>query len=255
MSKAQTRAPARGHVDWHVNHLEVCQSTQDEIHRLAEGDVPEGTVVIAERMEEGRGTHGRTWHAPAGGMYLSFLLRDAIDPQHLTLAIGNAVADVLEVAGAEPQIKWVNDVLVDGKKIAGILVEAQSTGDHVDHVAVGLGINVNGSAADFPHPLNGTATTLEDVLGADSCIPDLQEFLLDSIGLWLDRLRRGDVAGVVEAWRARDALHGQRIGFDPDGDFCAKLVGIAQGIDDAGRLLIDVDGDIQAHITGSVTPA
>lgn len=240
---------------WTVHERDACESTQDEVRALADEGAPEGTVVVATRMEGGRGTHGRAWHAPEGGMYLSFLLRDPVDTRLLTMALGNAVADVLEVAGAEPRIKWVNDVLVEDKKIAGVLVEAESIGDRVDHLVAGIGINVNGSAADWPHPLNGQALTLEDVLGADSCLPDLQTYLLESIETWIHRLRQGQTKEVLEAWRRRDALNGRRIGFDPDGDFCAKLVGTAVGVDDEGRLRIDIDGDVQAFRTGSVSLA
>ncbi len=237
---------------WNVVEVADCDSTQDEVRRMAAEGAPTGTVVVATRMGEGRGTHGRTWHAPEGGLYISLLLREAFDPGMLTMALGNAVADVLEVAGAEPRIKWVNDVLVDDKKIAGILVEAESVGDTIDHVIAGIGINVNGSTVAWPHPLNGQAVTLEDVLGVDSCMPDLQGFLLDSIETWLHRLRQGHRANVLDAWRARDALRGRRVGIDPDGDFCTKIIGTAAGVDDEGRLLIDVDGEVQAHRTGSI---
>lgn len=241
-----------GAVDWQIETVEACDSTQEILRERAHAGAAEGTAIVATRMDDGRGTHGRAWHAPEGGLYLSFLLRDAIDPVHLSLAVGNAVADVLEVAGAEPRMKWVNDVLVDGKKIAGTLIEAESTGDHIDAVLVGIGINVNGHAADFPAPLHDQATTLEDVLGADSCIPDLQAYLLESLQTWLHRLRQGDVGHVLATWRGRDALQGQQIGFDPDGDFCTKILGTVQGIDDEGRLLLDVDGQVQAHRTGSI---
>ncbi len=238
-------------MDWHIIEVADCDSTQDEVRARAAEGAPAGTAVVATTMGEGRGTHGRAWHAPEGGLYISLLLRESFDAGMLTMALGNAVADVLEVAGAEPRIKWVNDVLVDGKKIAGILVEAESTGDYIDHMIAGIGINVNGSAAAWPHPLNGSAITLEDVLGVDSCMPDLQSYLLEAIETWLHRLRQGQTHDVLVAWRARDALLGHRIGFDPDGDFCSKLVGVARGIDDDGRLLIEVDGEVQAHRTGS----
>ncbi len=239
-------------MDWTVIDVADCDSTQDEVRRRAADGAPAGTVVVATRMGEGRGTHGRAWHAPAGGLYLSLLLRESLDPGMLTMALGNAVADVLEVAGAEPRIKWVNDVVVDDKKIAGILVEAESIGSTIDHIIAGIGINVNGSAAAWPHPLNGQAVTLEDILGAESCMPDLQSFLLDAIDTWLHRLRQGHAHDVLVAWRQRDALLGRRVGIDPDGDFCTKVIGTAAGVDEEGRLLIEVDGETQAHRTGSV---
>ncbi len=238
-------------MDWAIERIDDCDSTMDEAQRRAEAGAPEGTMVVATRMHEGRGTHGRPWHAPEGGLYLSFILRRQSDPRFLTLAIGNAVADVLEVAGAEPRLKWVNDVLVDGKKIAGILVEASSTGSDIDHIIVGLGINLNGDAADWPHPLNGQATTLESILGAEICIEDLETMLLDSLDDWIARVE-DDPQHVIATWRDRDALAGKEVGFDPDGDLCAKLVGTAAGIDDDGRLLIHVDGALQAHATGTV---
>lgn len=241
-------------MDWQVDRLESCASTMDEARQRARTGAPEGTVVVAQRMEDGRGTHGRPWHAPEGGLYLSFILREPVDPHLLTLALGNAVADVLETAGAEPRMKWVNDVWVDGKKIAGILVEAESTGSDVDFMVAGLGINVNGQSTDWPHPLNEQAITLEDVLGVDSCMPDLETFLLESLATWIHRLRSGDTAGLLAAWRARDALQGRRVGFDPDGDLCSKLVGTAKGIDDDGRLLIETDEGTQAFVAGSVVP-
>ncbi len=240
-------------MDWDIQRIESCDSTMDEAGRLAANGAPEGTLVIAQRMDEGRGTHGRPWHAPEGGLYLSFILRRQADPRFLTLAIGNAVADVLEVAGAEPRLKWVNDVLVDGRKMAGILVEASSTGSEIDHIVCGIGINLNGHAADWPHPLHEQAITLQDVLGAENCIEDVETLLLQSLGEWIDRAEH-DPEHVIATWRDRDALTGREVGFDPDGDLCAKLIGTAAGIDDEGRILIHVDGQLQAFRTGTVFP-
>ena len=240
-------------MNWHIDRLESCASTQDEAAARARAGAPDGTVVVATRMEDGRGTHGRAWHAPEGGLYLSMVLRGLPSAQFLTLALGNAVADVLEVAGADVRLKWVNDVLVEGKKIAGVLVEAESTGDRLDFCIAGMGINVNGSAKDWPHPVNGLAITLQDVLGADQCIPDLETFLLQSVAGWLAKVRAGRGDEVVAAWRARDALRGHRVGIDPDGDLCVKVLGRAEGIDAAGRLLVGTDDGVQAFDNGSVT--
>src|SRR5687767_2126697 len=113
-------------MEWAIERVASCPSTMDLARQKARAGAPEGTAIVAERMEAGRGTHGRAWHAPAGGLYLSFVLRGIHDPHLLTLALGNAVAEVLEVAGTDPRLKWVNDVLVDGRKIAGILVEGES---------------------------------------------------------------------------------------------------------------------------------
>lgn len=238
-----------------VERLEAVASTNDEARRRAREGAPDGTVVVAERQEAGHGQHGRVWHSPPGGLYLSVILRGLQDPRLLTLALGNAVADVLEVAGAEPRLKWVNDVLVDGRKVAGVLVEGESTGDRIDFLVAGIGINVNGTATDFPAPLRDQAATLEDVLGAQSCIPDLEAVLLDSLQEWVEKVRAGRSDEVVAAWRARDAMEGRSVAFDPDGDERPQVQGVARGIDGEGRLLLEVDGQVQALATGRLLPA
>ncbi len=221
----------------------------DEARSRARAGAPGGTALIATSMSAGRGTHGRPWHAPEGGLYLSMILRDLDDPHLLTLALGNAVADVLEVAGAQPQLKWVNDVLVGGRKIAGILVEGESTGDHIDFLIAGIGININGAAATFPAELRDTATTLEDVLGANSCIEDLETFLFQELARWIQLVRDGRDEEIIDAYRRRDALAGQKVSIDA-GD--GTVEGLAAGIDDVGHLLVEVRGAVRSFDNGTV---
>lgn len=226
---------------WTAEHMEVCENTMEVARRRALDGAPDGTVVVAERMEHGIGQHGHAWHAPEGGWYASVVLRDLQDPRLLTLALGNAVADVLEVAGAEPQLKWVNDVLVDRRKVAGILVEGESTGDRFDFLVAGIGINLNGTTAQWPDDLSATATTLEEVLGVESCIEDTEPFLLDSLEAWVHKVRDGHRDDILEAFRRRDALAGVpvRVG---------GVEGTVEGIDEEGRLRVGG----QAVETGTV---
>lgn len=199
----------------------------------ARDGAPDGTVIVADEMTAGRGTGGRPWAAPKGGLYLSIVLRDLPDPHLLTLALGNAVAETLEVAGVDAQLKWVNDVLVQGRKIAGILVEGESTGARLDFLVAGIGINVNGHRDALPPALRVLATTLEDELGCDSCIPDLETLLLQSIERWVTKVREGRGADIVAAFRARDALQGRAVVVSDGGK---QWTGTAQGIDDRGHL-------------------
>ncbi len=236
-------------VQWSIDRLGACSSTMDEARARAHAGAPDGTVLVASSMSAGRGTHGRSWHAPEGGLYFSMILRDIDDPHLLTLALGNAVADVLEVAGAQPELKWVNDVLVSGRKLAGILVEAEATADHFDFIVAGIGINVNGHAADFPGELQDAATTLEDVLGAESCIEDLEAFLFQSIERWLAAVRDGRDDDIIDAFRSRDALSGHRVRVS-DGDDAVE--GLAAGIDQDGHLLVEASGAIRSFANGSV---
>lgn len=219
-------------MDFHVEHVGAVASTMDEAKARARDGAPDGTVLVAEQMSAGRGQHGHIWHAPEGGWYASIIVRDVADPRLLTLALGNAMADVLEIAGADPQLKWVNDVLVDGKKVAGILCEAESTGDSVDFIVAGIGINLNGSTQDWPDGLADTATTLEQVLGGvDTCIPDTEPYILESIGEWIDRVRAGKGDDVITRFRQRDYLQGHTVQVDGS-------EGTAEGIDDDGHLVV-----------------
>ncbi len=221
-----------------IEHLDTCTSTMDEARARARDGAPDGTVVVAKTMTGGRGQHKRPWHAPEGGLYMSIVLRGIDEPGLVTLALGNAVADVLEVAGAEPRLKWVNDVLVDDRKIAGVLVEAESTGEHLDYLVAGVGINVNGTTDDWPIALKGGATTLEEVLGADSCIEDLEGFMVEEIQRWMDLVRKGHRDQVLQAWRARDGLAGRTVRFATNGDD-VDVEATVDGIDDDGHLIVD----------------
>ncbi|HEX2065592.1 MAG TPA: biotin--[acetyl-CoA-carboxylase] ligase [Candidatus Thermoplasmatota archaeon] len=235
---------------WTVERAATVPSTMDVARQRARAGAPDRWAIVAEEMSAGRGTHGRSWHAPKGGLYLSFILRGLPDVRLVSLALGNAVADTLEVAGVEPRLKWVNDVLVEGRKIAGILVEGESTGSQVDFLVAGIGINANGHAAGFPPPLDRHATTLEDALGCDACLPDLETLLLQAIDRWLGKLRDGEARQVVEAFRARDALKGRtvRVAW---GD--GALEGTATGIDGQGRLLVSTGEGETPLQAGTVT--
>lgn len=253
---------------WSIERHATVGSTMDVAKERARAGAPHGTVIVADEMTGGRGTHGRPWVAPKGGLYLSLVLRGLGDPHLLTLALGNAVADTLEVAGIDPRLKWVNDVLVGGqvhnaasgsqgrsgktgepaRKIAGILVEAESTGSSIDFLVVGIGVNVNGTAAKMPG-LERTATTLEDELHCDSCIPDLEALLLDAVGRWVGKVRDGQHGEIVAAFRSRDALQGKRVRVT-DGKTVAE--GTAEGIDDRGRLLVQTATGTKAMASGSV---
>jgi BirA family transcriptional regulator, biotin operon repressor / biotin---[acetyl-CoA-carboxylase] ligase len=234
---------------WAIERLESCASTMDEAKARARAGAPDGTVVVAAQQTGGRGTRGRAWHAPAGGLYLSMVLREVRDPHLLTMALGNAVADALEVAGLEPRLKWVNDVMSNGKKVAGILAESESTGAHLDFIIAGIGVNVNGHASHFPAALRAIATTLEDELACESCIPDLEALVLDACARWIGLVREGRTREVLEQYRARDALPGALVRIEADGK---PVEGTAEGIDDQGRLLVRSGGVQHAHATGTV---
>ncbi len=198
-------------------HLRVAGSTNERARELAGAGAPHGTVVTASEQTSGRGRQGRTWVAPAGRALLcSVVIRDP--PRLLPLAAGVAVASVV---GDGALLKWPNDVLVDGRKVAGILVEGRP---QEGWAVVGVGLNVAVVAADFPPELRDRAGTLG--LAPDAIEPTLQALMV-ALESWLAVAPEELLAAV----RARDALLDQPVRW-------AGGEGRGAGIDDAGRLLV-----------------
>jgi len=154
----------------HIIHHDGVSSTQDLADELARKGADEGTAVIAEKQTRGRGRKGREWVSPAeGGVYLSVVLRPALMPNQivpLPLVAGVAVANAIEkVTPLKPRIKWPNDIMVNGKKVAGILAEMNCEIDSVNHIILGIGINVNTPKKLLDKTSGGNATSLSHECG------------------------------------------------------------------------------------------
>jgi BirA family transcriptional regulator, biotin operon repressor / biotin---[acetyl-CoA-carboxylase] ligase len=213
-------------------HLRVTDSTNARARELALAGAPHGTLVTAGEQSAGRGRQGRTWSAPAGrGLLCSLVIRDP--PRLLALAAGVGVA---EVAGRRAQLKWPNDVLIDGRKVAGILVEGRP---QERWAVLGIGLNVAVREQDLPAELRARAGTL----GLEpAAIEPVLAGLLASLQRWLT----APAGAVVQAVRDRDALRGQAVRW-ADGE------GRAEGIDEHGRLLVHTsDGRRLALEAGEV---
>lgn len=212
-------------------HFRLTDSTNARARELAARGAPHGTIVTAGEQSAGRGRQGRTWVAPPGRALLcSIVLREA--PKLLPLVAGVAVA---ETAGEGARLKWPNDVLVDGRKVAGILVEGRP---QEGWAVLGIGLNVALRDQDFPRELRERAGTLG--LEQSDLEPTLER-LLRALDGWL----AADRTQVLEKVRARDWLSGQRIAW-------AGGEGTAAGIDDEGRLLVDTASGRQALDAGEV---
>ena len=211
-------------------------STNDEAKHAAKQGAPSGSTWVTEQQTAGRGRQGRTWVSPAGeNLLFSVLVRVACPPSRLppiALVAGLAVRDAVATAApdAQPKIKWPNDVLVEGKKLAGVLVEAITAGSRVLAVVIGVGINVH--TRDFPEDLAGLATSVARV----SRRPADRTVLLADVLSCLDRDLHVVVGRGLGLLRARlegaDALRGLRVRSDVGDE------GTASGIDDGGRLLV-----------------
>ena len=212
-------------------HLRRTDSTNARARDLAGRGAPHGTLVTAAEQSAGRGRQGRTWSAPPGrALLMSLVLRDW--PALLPLAVAVAVA---ETVGDRGMIKWPNDVHVDGRKAAGILVEARP---QARWAVVGVGVNVAVDVADLPDELRSTAAGLG--LEAEDVEPFLERLL--------ERLseRLGSPSGsLLGAYRERDALRGRSISWK-GGE------GRATGVDEGGRLLVETAGGIVTLDAGEV---
>lgn len=229
--------------------LESCGSTNDEAARLARAGARHGTVVIAERQTAGRGRDGRAWQSPPGGLYLSAIVRPPlpiVDVPPMTLAIGIGLCDAARFAGAPATLKWPNDVLVHGRKLAGVLVEAQSQGNRLESVVVGIGINLDG---ELPAAVADTATTLADASGARVDRDAFIAHLLADVERWIDRYVGVGIDAIIPAWQDRMAT-GLAARATVDG---ALLVGEVAGLDADGALLLrDADGRTHRVRSGDV---
>ena len=209
-------------------HLTLTDSTNARARELAEGGAPGGLVVTADEQSAGRGRQGRSWFAPAGGALLySALLRPLGDRPLLPIAVPIAVCEAAEaVAPVSCDVKWPNDVWIDGRKLAGVLVEGRPGDGEEGWAVIGIGLNVAAPAGGFPPELRDTAVSLDGVEVAEALAA-----VNEQLGRWVD----ADEESVLTAFRRRDALRGRRISWE-GGE------GTAAGIDDAGHLLVEAEG-------------
>ena len=234
-------------------HFRRTESTNTVARELAGAGAPHGTVVTAAEQTAGRGRQGRTWTAPPDSALLYSAVVRPIEERHavLPLAIAVAVCETAEVLrpGIECQVKWPNDIHLEGRKLAGILIEARPQDGWA---VVGVGLNLAIGEDEFPPDLRDRAISLFGSspavpYGAEGAIRNswagvAAEALSSRLDVWLE----ADVEAVLGAWRARDALFGREVSWE-------KGTGIADGVDERGFLLVRLpDGDRVALGAGDV---
>ncbi len=209
-------------------HHRLTDSTNDLARALAAAGAPHGTLVTAAEQRAGRGRQGRTWSAPAGrALLMSLVLRDW--PALLPIAAAVAVADVAAAGRDGVMIKWPNDVLRDGRKLAGILAEGRP---QEGWAVLGIGINVAVEEHDLPPELHGRSATL-------GLSPSAIEPTLAALLRALEHRLAEPAATLLPAYRQRDALLGERVRW-------AQGEGVGRGIDAGGRLVVERSGGERA---------
>lgn len=215
-------------------------STNDEAYRLGMAGAQEGTVVIAECQTKGKGRLARSWHSPAGSnIYTSVIMRPHLTPvaaPQISLVAGVAVAETLNnYCPGKVQLKWPNDVLVNGKKICGILAQMKTAGENVDFVVVGIGINVNIGENHFPEEIREIATSVSSETGRKISREDLIISLYENLAKWYKKLLQNGFAAVKEKWLGLAPMIGQ----DVQVMFLnEKVSGKALDLDDDGALIV-----------------
>lgn len=233
-----------------VRYFQSTGSTMDDAAQWARDGVDEGAVVVAETQTASRGRLGRRWVSDEGNLYFSVLFRPDSDVlPWLSPMAGVAVARAIrEVAGVFPAIKWPNDIMVDGRKVAGILAESAVSGNRVDHAVVGIGVNVALDVSSDPE-ISDTAASLGSFTDAGVDRAELLRRILQHMdALYLDA-RRG--RSPIPEWRRWLDTLGQRVVVTHHGQ---SSMGLAEDIDPLGNLLLRTeDGELLTLTAGDIT--
>jgi BirA family biotin operon repressor/biotin-[acetyl-CoA-carboxylase] ligase len=236
-------------------HYETVASTMPLAHELAAAGAPDGTTLIAEEQTAGRGRRGRAWAAPRGSAILcSLICRPPLRPDDLfllTAAVSVGLcAGVARATGLHPRVKWPNDLLLDGRKLAGVLCESRFAGAGLAHAVVGFGLNVNLQAADFPgNPGALPPTSLALALGRTVDRMILLSAILEEIDATYDLLWQGQNDRVRDDWQRRLAGLGEAIRVETEE---GPLVGNFIGVDRTGALLLRTGEHTERILVGDV---
>jgi len=241
-----------------IHSFDTASSTNSLAKKLAENGAPHGTAVIAANQTEGRGRLGKSWYSVEGkGLYCSVIVRPRLaahDFPKITLAAGLGVSMAIDrIAGRFSQLKWPNDIFLDGKKCGGILTESSALNetDGQRFAVIGIGLNLSSSFDDFPEDLRGKVTSI--FLQTGTCPEPSQVFLTvrDEILHQIERFCSDGFQPILADWKRRDFLLGKHmecVGFDGK-----ILVGVSLGPDAEGQLHVkDLDGRIHTVLSGDI---
>lgn len=246
-----TRVFGQGIIDYH----EMIGSTNDRAKELAAQGSAEGSLVVSEDQNRGRGRKGRTWFSTAShGICISMILRPSMNPSEasrITLMTAVALAETFrDITGLEVTIKWPNDILIRGRKLSGILTEMSMEMDRVDYVVVGVGVNVNNPADHFPAEVRDIATSLAVETGhAVSRVDLLRQFLARFESCYALVEGQG-FSQIMKRWKALSDIIGRTVAVDLIG---SRIQGRVEDVDETGVLVLrDGDGQVHRVISGDV---
>jgi BirA family biotin operon repressor/biotin-[acetyl-CoA-carboxylase] ligase len=238
-----------------IHHFQNLDSTNSKAYELALDGAQEGEVVIAESQEKGKGRLGRQWFSPPFlNVYVSLILRPKISPHQaslVTLMAAVATADAIRsFSGLLPLIKWPNDILLRGRKVAGLLNEIHSEADRIHFVILGIGVNLNTDEKMFSKEIRNVGTSLKIETGQTVSRKDFLQYLFLELERWYARFSEEGSAVILKAWRDRAHIKGKQVKVTSFGE---TLVGRAIDIDSDGALILETkDGEHKRVLAGDI---
>lgn len=232
-----------------IEYFPEIDSTSSHAEMLARAGADEGTVVIAEAQTRGRGRMGRGWSSPAHrNLYLSMVLRPTLAPEEapkLALVAGLAATEAIGEWCERARVKWPNDVLIDGRKVAGILCEMGMDGERLGHVVLGIGVNLNIAVEDFPDDLRDKAGSLMAAIDSPVDRVVFADRLLTRLQTRYDEMLRDGFGAIRPHWESLSCLTGARVCIDePQRRYEGTVLGLA----DDGSLRLREDDGKEAHV-------
>ena len=224
-----------------ILYFDSIDSTNTKAQELAEKGYPSGTLVVADKQVAGKGRRGRNWESPSGcGIFMTLMLKPDINPNNasmLTLVSALAVAKALaDITGKDAKIKWPNDIVIDGRKVCGILTEMSAQFDYINNIVIGIGINVNNSS--FPEEISATASSLRLLSGGKKyrraeIIEKIMEYFEKYYSIFLET---EDLSALVDEYDAMLVNMKKQVKvLDPKEPFEGKAMGITK----TGELIVD----------------
>jgi len=233
-----------------IHYFHAIDSTNSKAYELASQGAEEGEIVIAESQAKGKGRLGRSWFSPPYlNLYLSVILRPKIPPHQaplITLMAAVATAEAIEkTSGLQPLIKWPNDIILSGRKVAGLLNEIKSETDRVHFVILGIGVNLNMDEKQFPKEIRPLATSLKEEMGQTVLRKAFLASLLQSMERWYTVYLKEGGYPILELWRKWAQIRGRQVRMTSFGE---TITGRAIDVDSDGALIIETKPGEQKRI-------
>ncbi|MFQ6109854.1 MAG: biotin--[acetyl-CoA-carboxylase] ligase [Candidatus Aminicenantales bacterium] len=238
-------------IAWKVRRVQTCSSTNDLAREMALAGEEEGVAVISKEQSRGRGRMGRSWYSVRGkGLYLSVILRPPFSSVSLLpLAAGLAVREaLLDSTGVQIFLKWPNDLIWEGKKMGGILCESGFSGNRLNHVILGIGLNLNHLPEDFPPEIRSQATSLRIAREEEVNADEILQGLWPALDCWYDLFLRKKKRTIIAAFEKHSALPlGKEVAVITEKE---RFHGIFKGIEENGGIVLEDSGKRRVFFSG-----